>query len=566
MLNRRNQTLPNCNGLLNLAPLHVELQENKTSRMIYMLSYFHKLRQKRSLGILFLGSLCLFSFANSANAQAFIATSANFYVHPSAEVGIFDSIQNNGVIDLNAGGTSVIHLIGNRWTNLGSATVTGSGKVIFEGTSAQELRGNAASTTFPSIQINNSNNVTLQTTDTKVRDTVMFTSGKFILNLNDFTVGNASPGVITGYDQNKYFVTGGTPTDTIKGYLKRESTGTGTVAFPIGNSVSEYTPASMANSGTSDDFKARVFVNVYSGGNKDTIQDKAIQRTYDIRETTSGGSNITLNLQHNTATQDANYDNNHAYIARYIGTAPNTSGDTTSSSRWDKIQLSNRTAGTATGTITTGAAISGASVLTRTGLTFLSFFTKTSSLLNTPLPVTLIQFSAMKAGELRSRISWSTAVEVNNAGFWVEKSEDGKIYKPWQWVEGKGNSYNKVDYTLYDEACVNGKNYYRLKQVDFNGKSTYSNSVVVQFGNANVVTTYPNPVADIMHIKFSNMSEPLQLSIMDISGKVIQSTQIETKNMNSGDLETMHLAPGTYLLRIHNSGINQFIQFNKINN
>ena len=62
------------------------------------------------------------------------------------------------------------------------------------------------------------------------------------------------------------------------------------------------------------------------------------------------------------------------------------------------------------------------------------------------------------------------------------------------------------------------------------------------------------------------MSEPLQLSIMDISGKVIQSTQIETKNMNAGDLETMHLAPGTYLLRIHNSGINQFIQFNKINN
>ncbi|MBI3233439.1 MAG: hypothetical protein HYZ42_05265, partial [Bacteroidetes bacterium] len=177
-------------------------------------------------------------------AQVFIDSAASMQVGMLGQVGIHDSILNKGTIGLD--GASKIYLIGDVWSNQNNAQMTGQGKVVFKGSSIQTIRGNAPTTMFPSIELENSNNVYLASSDCKVADTVNFISGKIVLNDYDFTVGNNNPGIITGYNQDRYFVTNGSPQST-KGHLIREKTGSATVAFPVGLTTTEYTPASISN-------------------------------------------------------------------------------------------------------------------------------------------------------------------------------------------------------------------------------------------------------------------------------------------------------------------------------
>ncbi|MEN0005305.1 MAG: T9SS type A sorting domain-containing protein [Bacteroidota bacterium] len=112
------------------------------------------------------------------------------------------------------------------------------------------------------------------------------------------------------------------------------------------------------------------------------------------------------------------------------------------------------------------------------------------------LPVELISFKAERQKE-HILLSWETASEQNNAGFEVERSTDGTSFYKISWMEGVGQSQEIVLYEFEDSPVQpNVTYYYRLKQIDFDGRSTYSSVVVVQPALTSqffVGTLQPNP-------------------------------------------------------------------------
>lgn len=110
------------------------------------------------------------------------------------------------------------------------------------------------------------------------------------------------------------------------------------------------------------------------------------------------------------------------------------------------------------------------------------------------LPVELIFFTS-RLHENTVKLDWSTASETDNAGFEIQKSADGKTWEILGFVEGKGNSAERNVYAYQDDSPYDGVNYYRLKQVDYNGAYEYSDTEIVQYLSESHYTLYPNPTS-----------------------------------------------------------------------
>jgi trimeric autotransporter adhesin len=121
-----------------------------------------------------------------------------------------------------------------------------------------------------------------------------------------------------------------------------------------------------------------------------------------------------------------------------------------------------------------------------------------ASLAVNPLPVTLVSFEAV-AAQPHVRLSWKTATEQNNAGFEVQRSPDGQEFRVIGTVAGHGTTAQAHQYSYLDTTVPAGVLYYRLRQVDASGKSSYS-AVRVVSGSA-TVSLYPNPARAIITLQ-----------------------------------------------------------------
>jgi fibronectin-binding autotransporter adhesin len=113
-----------------------------------------------------------------------------------------------------------------------------------------------------------------------------------------------------------------------------------------------------------------------------------------------------------------------------------------------------------------------------------------------PLPVTLVQFAATRQGAA-VRVAWATASEQHSAYFVVQRSADGHTFTDLQRVAAQGGSTSRHDYAALDAAPLAGLSYYRLRQVDTDGKAAYSPVVTMRFADRQTTTpslvAYPNP-------------------------------------------------------------------------
>src|SRR5690606_23001154 len=132
------------------------------------------------------------------------------------------------------------------------------------------------------------------------------------------------------------------------------------------------------------------------------------------------------------------------------------------------------------GTISTSGAVS----------SFSPFTLATLDMIN-PLPVEIIEFNA-EPKVTSVLVSWVTNSEINNDYFLVERSDDGINFNYITRVEGAGNSTQQIRYEFNDITPLQGTSYYRLKQVDFNVTSNYTNIRKVEFDNKSFVI-FPNP-------------------------------------------------------------------------
>lgn len=127
-------------------------------------------------------------------------------------------------------------------------------------------------------------------------------------------------------------------------------------------------------------------------------------------------------------------------------------------------------------------------------------------------------------------LSWTTAAEVNNAGFAIERSINGAQFDSIAFVrtQGKGAHY------AYDDVYpVNGQNFYRLKSISIAGEISYSNVIKLDVRGNNTVSIFPNPVGDQLNLRTNYSPANAMLRIFDMTGKTIGTTAISSSGNHS---------------------------------
>ena len=163
---------------------------------------------------------------------------------------------------------------------------------------------------------------------------------------------------------------------------------------------------------------------------------------------------------------------------------------------------------------------------------------------NIVLPVELSYFNAEQQ-ENAIILSWSTVAELNNEGFFVQRSEDAKRWENLGFVSGNGTSQATQFYNFKDEAPLAGLYYYRLKQMDYDGVFEFSRIQVIEVGNPKEETLvlYPNPVNQ-------NLFIPAIRGAAIIYNQMGQKVKTYKLNGTMDFIPVADLSSGTYLLEL----------------
>ena len=183
----------------------------------------------------------------------------------------------------------------------------------------------------------------------------------------------------------------------------------------------------------------------------------------------------------------------------------------------------------------------------------------TATIDNSPtcvVPVTLLSFKGERKGTV-NQLEWSTATEINNTGFELQRSADGINFSKLAFIKNKsenGNSSTRLNYSFSDENPLAAASYYRLKQIDKDGRSTVSNIVAIKGlkpYTLALVNVYPNPAKDNLNISLiSPKADKVTLIITDITGKIVER---KTVQLSTGDntlqLNVTNLTQGSYMIK-----------------
>lgn len=170
--------------------------------------------------------------------------------------------------------------------------------------------------------------------------------------------------------------------------------------------------------------------------------------------------------------------------------------------------------------------------------------------INVPLPVELTHFSA-KAKMEKIQLNWTTVSERNSDYFEIQKSADGVDFEAIARVNAAGDSDVKIDYQTFDEKPFLGNNYYRLKQVDFDGKFEYSEIEVVHFRTV-PVEIFPSLITANEPLKFvfSENTKTLKIQLFSVHGQLMQSATLIGENGQQQELWLNDLPNGSYIAEV----------------
>jgi hypothetical protein len=422
----------------------------------------------------------------------------------------FGNIQIHGGVNLT--------FFGN-YTNNGPFTAN-AGTVTFTGSSAQTLSGTVV-TRFNNLVINNSS-------DTGVIFTGANVTVWDSLILNDGFVHTSMVSLLTIMDNAT--VVGVSDTNYIIGPMQK--TGNDAFTFPIGK-TGYYMPITItAPDAATDAFTAEYFrsdpKDVY-GTAKDTSLIKVTDNEYWVLEQNSGTTTEDITLHWNGNTSDI-VNPTELSVASWDG------------SHWDDLGNGGTTGTSSKGSIKTGTATANYTA-----------FTLATTTVNNPIPSTLLYFKAVKNG-LQVDLSWATASEINNDFFTIERTADGLDFQFVAEVDGAGLSVQELFYDVPDLNPMQGISYYRLKQTDFDGTSSYSRLAMISFEKPVDNMIYPNPFSLSINVLLDDitLSGITNLKVFNTLGEEVMFVNL------SGQLtvlETSHLPVGIYFYQIMKNNV-----------
>ncbi|WP_025763731.1 hypothetical protein [Dyadobacter tibetensis] len=156
------------------------------------------------------------------------------------------------------------------------------------------------------------------------------------------------------------------------------------------------------------------------------------------------------------------------------------------------------------------------------------------------LPVTLVSFSTHKEGA-SLRLEWRTISEMHNQGFSIEHSADGVHWYEIGFVPGKGSGAQVVDYTFVDEKPRSGNNYYRLKQMDVDGKTQYSRVRHIHYESSDSDIIVWVDASRHVHILTRDLFE--RVTVSNLYGQVLANSEVNTVDLS-------HAPAGMLLARV----------------
>lgn len=465
---------------------------------------------------------------NGGNVQALHNASSNA-TRNFTVLGDF-SLNNNSVFDIaNTTGTSATNIT---YTNIGGnlsvastatlqRTQAAAGPVAaiqFNGTAQQNITSGLTVGT-PSYIINNAAGVTLNN-DLTINGVLTFTSGKVTTGSNKIVV--SSTGSISG---------GGTGW-VIGNLQKAVAAAASAVSFEIGG-TDAYRPIALSFTTpitTGGDITTSVS---QTAGDHPNISgsglnvNKSVNRYWTITNNGLVNADYAATITFDASDVDAGATTSNFIVKKYDGSA--WSAPTTGTKTATSIQLSETSALAASSQFAIGEA--------------------------STLPVTI---SGFKGEVLASanKLQWTTSTETNNKGFEVERSLDGRVFTSIAFVNtkaDKGNSNTIISYSFDDLKPFAGINYYRLKQVDNDGKSTTSGTILLTRTSEKISITrvYPNPATtDLTVVITSPKNEEMRMIISDMMGKIIVNANMNVQSgANKQNINTANFAPGTYTIK-----------------
>lgn len=396
----------------------------------------------------------------------------------------------------------------------------GTGIVQLAGSNNQTITSASSIPVIQRLIVNkntSTNSVTLNSPVT-VGSTATFTTG--IMNTTSANYLNfASGSSVSGASSSSY----------VDGPVRK--TGNAAFTFPTGDNAIYRPIAITAPTNATDAFTAQYFKAAQSYGNNSTFTLPLYTVSaceYWILDRTTGTSNVSVTLGWNSSDCPIDAyvtDPASLVVARWNGSA------------WVSHGNGGTTGNAAAGTVTSSAAV-----------TNFSPFALGSTTSNNPLPVELTSFACNKVSNGTVQLSWITATELNSDYFSIEKSSDGIRFQSIGKKEASGNSNTAVRYTFLDTDVNAGKAYYRLKQIDLDGKSEYSDLCFVNNELEEYkLKIYPNPAGNTVYINLGTEESP-SVSVLNNWGDEVPVSMYDSDKGKV--LDTTGLPDGLYIIQV----------------
>jgi hypothetical protein len=428
------------------------------------------------------------------------------------------------------------------WNNTGGTFNARTGTVTFSGSSAQTISTNGQN--FYSVVFNNSaagtSAITLQS-DVTITNTCTMTDGIISTGNYKLILSSTTAGNLTGYSSDCY----------VNGTLRRYITNnTATYYFPVGSDAYQLVAIKNNNMTTTTYLDAK-FGPLQNHRNEDLnacdgslcYQSLSNVGMWTIDANANPGSG-SYDIYAYIANMSGIVDNEFAVVKRPTGS--------TSGADWQA-----EAAGSINPTNGDGRLVSHGYAL-RKSLTSFSEFAIARKQSASSLPIQLLEFKVEKTITGKVNIKWTTATEINNAFFTVERSHNGIHFEILDIIQGAGNSASTLHYKTTDPNPMRGINYYRLKQTDFDGKFTYSNIVSLHYQEntslPSVFKVFPNPVARGNMLRLQAPDNLPSDTKYDVELYNLFTGQklwlIQSGSENEDIPVDYHVAPGIYLMSI----------------
>ena len=317
------------------------------------------------------------------------------------------------------------------------------------------------------------------------------------ITLGSANLALTATAAITAAGSNAFVITNGA------GELRQAGLGaglrSGPVLFPVGTRAGSYTPAWIENHGSADEYRIRLSDSARTHGVAGFgVDSNAVNRTWHVTEAFAGGSDVTLRLQWNAQDELPGFHPHSCFVARFDGNG------------W--VPLRAPTPATGTGPFEVSAS----------GITAFSPFVVADSL--SRVPVDLLVYTVEHVGGT-VRMTWRTANERDNAGFFVERrSRDESRWTDIGFIAA-GRAAGDT-YTFTDDRAEPGAWEYRLVQIDYDGaRTTYrplSVLITAAPGALELAQNHPNPAATTTTFGFHLPAErQTRFLVTDLLGRIV---------------------------------------------